>query len=255
MGECPSHLHLARFKTGDLNPSEAEKVSRHLEACDKCRALSSSMDGNLEAFEKDAQSRHEDLMRALDREPVPLKANGPFAKKALTVGGLFAAAAAALFIMLFGMQKPDVAGNAEGLGFKGAFSVEVTANRDGRQFAVEDGTPLRQGDAVRFVVTADRPGYLTVFSKDQTGGLSPFYPDTRPSDDPKPLRVEAAGRLALPGSVILDDAAGKEEFVVIFSPDAFSRAEVHAKWDNGDMPSGGFLVQTLTVQKEPDREK
>jgi hypothetical protein len=261
MGSCPSHLQLSRYKTGDLKQLEAEAVLNHLNTCDKCRALSSSMDANISDFENGAEHRLKDLLEAMDQQPIPLAVKRPIAKQAIFVGGLFAAAAAALLIMTLGIQKQSPSATDADISFKGAFSMQAVADRDGNQFAVNNGTSLTQGDAIRFVVTVDRPGYLTVFSKDAKGALSPFYPDTPPSADSKPMTVDAAGKRELQGSIVLDDSQGKEEFVVIFSPHSFSRVDIHAMWSEGHTTGGAaslgkdFAVETITVQKEPPRKK
>jgi hypothetical protein len=257
MGDCPSHLSISHFKCGDVKEAEAAAISAHLTSCERCSALSLSMDANIADFEKRSALKVKDLMDTLDKEPVSLAAKQSTAKKAATVGVLFAAAAAALLIMIFGIYKPSESKNDADIHFKGAFTVEVVADRGGSQFAVKNGVSLAKGDAIRFIVTADRPGYLMVFSKDSKGVVSPFYPDTEPSVDSKPWNVNAAGRQELPGSIVLNDAVGKEQFVVIFSPREFSRSEAHQKWNslkNPDNPSAlgkDFFVQTITVQKEP----
>ena len=40
------------------------------------------------------------------------------------------------------------------------------------------------------------------------------------------MSIPASGRHELPGSVILDDAVGREQFILVFSKEPFDRAEV-----------------------------
>jgi hypothetical protein len=117
-------------------------------------------------------------------------------------------------------------------GLKGTMKFQVVAKRGDHQFRVDPGAELRENDALRFVVVTDRGGWVSVFSVDSRGAVSPFYPDTEPAGDPSPLRLDRAGRHELPGSIVLDDALGPEHFVVVFSPGEFDRGEVFS-WARG----------------------
>ena len=254
MGECLSHLQLARFKTDDLSVSEARAVQAHLDQCEKCGALLRRMDASAAAYSAREELHLERLAERMTEAPV-LDGARPWGRRAAIIGGL-AAAAAAIFVLAFAVQLDPAATEKDpAVAFKGSFAIEVTAARDNETFAVKDGVHLRAGDAVRFAVTADRPGYLTVFSVDGNGATSPFYPSSPLSADTAPLEIPSAGKQVLPGSIVLDDAPGPERFIAVFSEHPFDRRAVVDEsvrgLKNGTIASGPSIwVQSVVVEKE-----
>lgn len=143
----------------------------------------------------------------------------------LVPAGVVAAAVAGVLAL-----RPPAPPTAEpAVSFKGALAVRVVARRGATQLTVRSGELLAAGDALRFVITAPAPGYLSVFSLDGRGAISPFCPDSDPAADFRPLRLERAGQHELPGSVVLAAAPGPERLFVVFSVDTFDRRRVHAR--------------------------
>ena len=255
MGNCLSHLQLARFMTDDLSESEAATVRAHLEACEKCRAVSKQMDVNAAAY-----SAHEELhLERLDERLAAASAERGVGSRGRNVAifcGLAAAAAAVLVLtFVFNAGQDESAGDSV-IAFKGSSALAVTAARDGETFAVKEGTHLRAGDAVRFTLTAFHSGYVTVFSVDGKGTVSPFYPAAALSENAAPLEIPAAGKHTLPGSIVLDDAPGPERFVALFSERPFDRSAMVDRstkaLQSGDFTALGpsIWVQSVVVEKE-----
>ena len=259
MGECLSHLQLARFQTDDMSAPEARAVQEHLDGCEKCRSLLTEMTANAAEYSAREAVHLEQLTARLTEQPTASDADireRPWMRRVAVFSGLAAAAAAIVvfaFVFEFGPDAPD---GDPSIAFKGSTALEVTAARDGETFAVKDGTHLRAGDAVRFTLTADRPGYVTVFSVDGKGMVSPFYPAAALSVDAAPLEMPSAGKQVLPGSIILDDAPGPERFVALFSDRPFDRRVMIEKTvdavKTGDFtaPASSIWVQSLVVEKE-----
>ncbi|MCA9672675.1 MAG: DUF4384 domain-containing protein, partial [Myxococcales bacterium] len=144
-----------------------------------------------------------------------------------------------------------------------ALALRVVVRRDGKRFELPLGRGvaagsgargaelprLRAGDALRFVVTVGRRGYLAVFSVDGRRQVTSFYPQT--SDDPalskKPLRLARAGKHVLPGSVVLDDAPGREHVVVVFGLRAFDRAALARRAARLILSGQALTAQALGV--------
>lgn len=98
------------------------------------------------------------------------------------------------------------------LGIKGAASWQVFANREGRVFAVHDGTTLAAGDRIRFAVIPAGARYLLVASIDGLGAATIYYPyDGLQSAIIEGDRVEPAG------SIELDAAPGPERIYALLS--------------------------------------
>jgi hypothetical protein len=227
-GAKTPRLKLAQLVSGDLAPDEARALEAEIENDEGSRQQLAEIRKNVEEYEADAD-RHMALLRARMVAEQSAPAAVPWWRRLRyylpAMATAAAAAVVALLIFTRGFEEPtepDVA-------FKGALAVKVVAKRGPEQFMVASGQQLREGDALRFVVTTDGAGYISVFSVDSRGKVSPFYPEADPRGSPAPLRVDRAGRHVLEGSVILDDALGPEHLVVVFSPERFERAAVHER--------------------------
>ena len=100
------------------------------------------------------------------------------------------------------------------IGVKGGSAVlEVVAQRgEQSQFAVKEGTLLRPKDKIRFVVNPGAARYVLIASRDSRGNVTIYYPYAGlQSAEVKP------GRQELPGSIELDDVAGRERLLAVFS--------------------------------------
>jgi hypothetical protein len=218
MAEHPSRLVLARFAVGDLAPERSREVGSHLDACEACRGALDDLRRNADAY---LANEDEHVARLRGRLAAERRAG---AKRTwLVAAGLAAALAAiALAIPWAKAPGPDVR-------YKGVMAFEVVAKRGDRQFRVEPGARLTRDDALRFVVLTSRGGYVSVFSVDGTGRVSPFYPDRDAAAEPSPMAIRGAGRHELPDSIILDDFVGDEYLVVVFSHKRFARGEVQER--------------------------
>ncbi len=244
MTDCPSHLLMSRYKANDLEQLDAENIRCHLELCAACTKLSEEMDTNIREFSKDEDNRIRRLNSEIDQKFGQSKTRST-AFKSFALAGLFAAAAAALLFLFFGIDRTENSQDSDRIAFKGEFSMKIIGNRQGKQFEVKDGTSLKEGDSIMFIVTVGEPGYLTIFSKDKSGKLSPFYPDNSPEQDVEPLRIEAAGIHIMDGSILLDDVLGEETYTGVFSSKPFNRKDAF-------IPKQGkeLIVRSITVMKE-----
>ncbi len=233
MNQCPSRFTLVQYLAGELQAEQREAVSRHLEQCPDCRQKLAESEANAAAYSADEEQHLEQLRQRLSGEPERTPVRPTWLRLAPATGALVAAAALLLFLLPALEQKPEPPAGEE-IRFKGTMAFEVVARRGNRQFRVLSGTELRNGDALRFVVTAAAPGYLTVFSLDASGNLAAFYPDSDPARDRAPLRLDRAGRHELQGSIILDDSRGDEALVIAFSAEPFDRSQVHARAPSSD---------------------
>jgi len=110
------------------------------------------------------------------------------------------------------------------LGIKGAASWWVFANRDGRVFAVRDGTTLAAGDRIRFTVTPAGARYLLVASIDGRGAATIYYPYGGPQS-----AIVQADRVEPAGSIELDAATGPERIYALLSDEPIAADTVIAR--------------------------
>jgi len=218
--ECPQRFALVRLLAGELPAPQSAELASHLEECPDCRHTVDELQKNSEAYEDNLELHRTRLLARLDAENVP-KRQRAARPRTLWFGALGLAGAFAGLLLFFvpeGATPPSAY-----QGYKGAFSVDVAARRGSRVFWLRDGARMCENDALRFVITTATTGFISVFSIDGRGRLSPFYPDTESTSDPTPLFIPEAGRHELPGSISLDDWLGDEHILVLFSPWIFTR--------------------------------
>jgi len=218
MSECLGRYRLALYAVGDMADGESAILKNHLDSCDACRSSFEKLIKNVEEYEKNATEHLEALRSRLLGETEEVTR-----RRWLWLSGIALAAAIAvllLVIVVWPGDKPD------DIAFKGAFSLQVVAQKKDEQIIVKEGEKLTKGDAIRFVVTTDSAGFISVFSVDSRGRIFPFYPDSDPSIASGPMMLERPGKHELPGSVFLDDWIGTEHIVVVFSQEMFDRKRV-----------------------------
>jgi hypothetical protein len=228
MSDRPSLLKLAQLASDDLTPDEARALEAQLEQSEEGRRQLAELRQNVAQYEADAGRQWALLRARLTTEAATAAAPPWWRRLRYTLPPVAAAAAAAIVLLLIHTREP-VQPPAPDVAFKGVLAVKVVAKRGARQFVVRSGARMEAGDALRFIVTTDGPGYVSVFSVDGKGKVSPFYPGTDPRNSPAPLRIRQAGRRVLEGSVVLDDAPGPEHLVVVYSPHAFQRPSAHLR--------------------------
>jgi hypothetical protein len=217
MSEVPGRSQLVRYLAGELAPDECGVLEGHLEGCPACRDALAEIRGHANDYDAIADEQLSKLMARIASEP------GARSRQRWLQGvGLAVVAVGVMLLILFwpGGKQRDVE-------YKGAFAFKVVAQKTGEQVIVGEGERLRRGDALRFVIATDEDGFLSVFSVDGAGDLSPFYPESDPASQPDPMRIDRAGEHELPESVILDNWVGREYLVVVFSPESFDRRRVH----------------------------
>jgi len=225
MAEHPSRFALVSWRVEDLPDDEMISVGAHVEGCQACRSVLAEVSAVAEEQESRLDERLADLETRLDRE-VGRRRKTVFAAVGAAIG-LAACVAVALGLGLVPGEHEPAEDEVRYTGLKGIMKFQVVAKRGDNQFRVDQGAELEERDALRFVVVTDGGGFVEVFSVDSSGLVSPFYPDTAPAGDPRPLRLDGLGRHELPGSVVLDDARGDEYFVVVFSSQEFERGKIH----------------------------
>lgn len=91
--------------------------------------------------------------------------------------------------------------------------------------AVVSGEELTPGSELVFSVDTEGYDHVLVFGVEESGTITPYYPDDARG---RSLMVGRGRGLGLPDSVVLDDAVGQERLVAIFSNRPLTWARVHA---------------------------
>lgn len=222
--DCPELQSLALALAEEAEPGDRKRVLAHAAGCAPCSAVMLSS-ASLGLNDQPAQ-----------RPPVTLP-------RAMGVGVLAIAAALLLVVRptpvtvsLQSFEEPE-------LRLKGAApsgdSLVVAAQRGGRQWRVEYGDSLREGDLIGLFYSARRSGYLMVAYVEGTGKVTPLYPAVGVTSAP----VEAAGSRSLRTGGVMKGGTGCEWFVAVFSEAPLDRARVHRELSDLQARSSGCLLQ------------
>jgi hypothetical protein len=195
---CLSDLVLDRFVARELERSEqGERVRRHLEACDPCRARSRVLEEAASAFKREifVSGLAVQAERAVKRSPI----------RRLASFGAIAAVFLGAIVLVRSAASDDP------IRVKGGLGLGVVARRlDGNTEQVLPGAELRPGEAIRFEVSARKKGYLFIAGIDSAKNVTPYYPGPNAAGIFSP----GVGQL-LDGSVTLDGTLGAERIFAL----------------------------------------
>ncbi len=233
-----------------LNASEATSAKAHLATCTVCGTRWQEVNEDKQRFEQFV------FARTLPKVEAAVEKNDSMFSKLnvrwlMPVLGLVTAGVAAFIIhaALVGLEPEPY------VGVKGqAPMLEVFAMRDeGRPFSVKRGQALKPKDRIRFVVNPPGAKYVLIASRDAKGTFTVYHPfgasqsQKVPGDD-GPKKVE------LSSTIELDDTAGPERLVAVFSAQPVAAHDVEAALlANPDSPSvPNAQVVSWEFVKEPN---
>ena len=229
-----SHLSspsLDALLADELGAAQRAEAEAHLVSCARCRADADEARAAQRDFAEVVCPRT--LARVRGRLVAP-----PSRRRWL--GALAAAATVAALLLVVGL-RPRGAGEPD-LMTKGGPSLRLVTRRDGRIFPVQDGSHLRAGDELRFVIAAAPQPYLLLASIDGDGHASIYFPFEGESSAGIDAR---AGRVELPGSIVLDGARGPERIFALLSDAPLASARVREALR--DVAAGGAATIRATT--------
>jgi len=207
-GTHPSDLVWSRHLGGTLGALERWRLRRHLRTCERCRAQELELLAQKATFDA-APGRAREIAALTAGLPRAAVAPRPARRPALAWGAGFslAAAGAAAALLLVLVAEPP--GDDEGLRPKGESVFSLFVKRGDRVVPFSDR--CRAGDQIRARLRSERR-FLVIAGVDSSGTLEVLYPKdaARPAGTP-PWELET------PGSWVLDDAAGEQRFIAVFS--------------------------------------
>jgi hypothetical protein len=164
-------------------------------------------------------------------------------------GGVLAAAASLALWLSSGEEASEWATRS-----KGAARIDFfVKSNDG----VRRGTPgevVRGGDALRFVVPRAESRYVVILGRDSRGVSSVYFPAGREGER-VPASAEPVGSgLALPSSVVLDDAPGSERLYAVFCEQPAPVAELARELERSGRIAareGCELAETFVTKAAP----
>jgi hypothetical protein len=208
-----------------LAQTECDQAKAHLAACPACKARLTELEADKQRFEQYVLPRTLAAVEARASAPSFLERLGAGWKVLVPVTSLAVAATVALTVTSRTQTEDEAYIGVKG----GSALLEVVAQRgEQRQFAVKEGTLLRPKDKIRFVVNPGAARFVLIASRDGRGNVTIYYPfDGQKSAELRP------GRQELPGSIELDEVAGRERLLAVFSEAPLQAAEVRAALEKG----------------------
>ena len=229
-GNRPSRLSLDRYIADELSDDQRTSITaylaenadgrHHIEAIEAARGIYNQR-GNF-----DCASLRARATTLTDEVPVlPEAANRP---NWAWLAPVLMIAAVLLGGFLTTLQpKPSVHTT-----IRSSDALQIFQLQDDQLHPYEEGTSLGDGDVLGFKVGTAGHDAVVILSVDGNGAVSVFYPES--GDQPVPLTSN--GMMALPGSVILDNAPGPEIFFAVFdTPVSKARDEAARAWQAGGM--------------------
>jgi hypothetical protein len=255
--ECLSELALDAWLAGEGNAAERASWQAHAGGCDACarrraerlafnqRYLEASRDLDLAVARLDAA--RSEVGAPLRPEPARGAMQGSRGA-AWWLGGGVLAAAASLALWLSSGEESERWTRSKGSARIDFFVKSGAAVRPGAP-----GESVRAGDALRFVVPRTEPRYLVILGRDSRGVASVYFP-AGPRGERVPPSAEPIGSgLALPSSVLLDDAPGSERLYAVFCDEPPAVADLLRELERGELtaPDGCELVETHVTKAAP----
>ncbi len=198
-----------------LDAAQASSAQAHLEACSVCHSRWREVNEDKQRFEQFVFARTLPKVEAAvgRRESKWAGVNLRWLMPAL---GLVTVAVAAFVVHAALSNSP--ADDAPYLGVKGGQPLfEVFALREeGHPFAVKPGQTLHPKDRIRFVVNPAGAKYVLVASRDAKGVFTVYHPFGALASEAVPPG-EVARKIELSSTVELDETAGPERVVAVFS--------------------------------------
>jgi hypothetical protein len=200
-----SSLTLRRLAAGELSAEEERGVRRHLSACERCERALGEMEREAAAFRRELPFAH------FERS---VRARGRSRQRPTWARPIAAAAAAALALgLLAGPLESALAPRGQGTRLKSGGAVDVYAGGIGAApRTVQSGEALAPGERIRVGYHAADGRYLLVLSIDESGEVTPLYPEAGRS-----LKAEPGKQVRmLPDSVELT-GRGWERLIALVS--------------------------------------
>jgi hypothetical protein len=246
--DCPSALDLDRFTV--VGRPRAHALSRHLGACEGCRARLEEMDRGGAGLGVEAMARHRAALIDLAARPVGLTARwrawleSP-GRWRLAVSG----AALAVLIAWVGAgaiaplgRAPGQEGVYDGLKASGPVVLQLR-HADG---ALRDGGEVRSGAIVDYRVSVARAGYVAVVALDDEGVVSRLLPPLGRAA----VKVDAG---VVTGRGGVDRLRGPERVFALFSDAPFDLDEVARRLRGAQEQVGGVVpLERLPMALQQD---
>jgi hypothetical protein len=206
-------IDLLTFATGGCAETEAKRIAAHILTCDLCRSYVETFSSENAAF----IGAHP-FEATVPAAAAPARRTVPFRMR--TIYGIAASIAIAFTTgYLFHAREPALSSRIKG-------SVGLTLYVKTTQGEIEKRREqvYTAGERIQFLYSCDTHNKFMLLSIDTTGTVTRYYPASGDSSD----ALEPGQDIPLSHSIQLDEYAGKEVFIGVFSENKQYTAHVQA---------------------------
>ncbi len=219
----PGAPHLSSFALdalalGALTPGEETSAKEHLHGCARCQKELEEIQALHRTFTREVMPQTLPALRCRAPQESPWR-------RLLSPSVWIPSVAVLVFAVALApsvLQRISGSDREPQYSVKGGPAFHVFAKRQGRVFAVKDGSSVAPGDEIRFTVEPAGAAYLMIASIDGAGNATLYVP----YGGSESARLDSVQQAELPGSIILDAAPGPERVFALFSSTPLSAETV-----------------------------
>ena len=238
--QCLSDLVIDRWLAGELTLAERRLAEGHVSSCDPCRSRRAELIASRQGFAHDAPP-FEALQRRPSHAASAKQSSDAPASRRSPLGGRWVAGAAALAaaaVVAVAIGQPWRVVDPLSTRTKGPIaSLSWVVRRGERVFAGDPHEPLRDGDAVRFTVSAREGVCVAIFGLDDATEPRAYFPEGELL-----AKVEAGRDRVLSMAIELDASPQDEHGYAVYcrSPEPVARVRdaIALSVDEPRLPAG-----------------
>jgi hypothetical protein len=200
-------IELLSYFTGDITGGKRGAMERHIASCGQCRAYLASLESEKAAF-----------LQAHPFEETAARWNTRQAGRRVFFRHRQVYALAASLILFLGAGYLFMAGRTEtGYRIKGETNLKIFVKNHAGDIEKRGRQEYFTGEKIQFLYSCGAKNNFALISMDTTGAVSIYFPQSEDSS----LALERGRDIPLPNSIALDEYAGRELFMGIFSEKQF----------------------------------
>jgi hypothetical protein len=198
-------IDLLNYVTGSVSNEKAAEIRNHLNACASCREYCNAMEREKQGF-----LAANPIEQVMDRPARPANiVRFPALARYYAIAASLIICIGAGYVYLTGLQTA-------GSRIKGETALKVYVKADDGRIEQRGNNTFFAGERVQFLYSCGRENSFILMSLDTAGSMTTFYPDAGDSA----IGLEPGQDIPLPNSILLDEYAGPELFIGVFSEKA-----------------------------------
>ncbi len=193
-------LTLTSYFTGDLDGEKHALVEKHLVSCASCRDYLNELEAEKSSFLNNVP--FESLPASPQKKSTTII---PFRK--------YYAIAATVVLFITGGLFYQLRETQDYIRIKGNTGIKIFSQNKNGTIEKRENSIYYPGECIQITYSCTDKHYLILFSIDEKGVISKYYPDNEDSS----IILEKGADIPLPNSIALDSYIGRELYIALFS--------------------------------------